>query len=114
MCSGGSSEFGTMRWADVAEENMAGSAAAATTSACLKSVTPRGDRATGHAARAVVRTALIGEHRLRQWLPFGNRSSHPAIFARRDDVSAVPDGLLRDFARTCGSRAVPCFRALPS
>ena len=50
-CSGWSRELGTMRWADTPEENVAGSAAAATTSACLNSVTPRGDSATGHAAR---------------------------------------------------------------
>jgi len=40
-----------MRWTDTAEENADGAAAAATTSACLNSVTPRGDLAKGHAAR---------------------------------------------------------------
>lgn len=50
-CSGGSIALGTARRADAADEKTAGSLAAATTSACLNSVTPRGDSASGPAAR---------------------------------------------------------------
>jgi hypothetical protein len=40
-----------MRCAETADENVVGSDAAATTSACLNNVTPRGERASGQAAR---------------------------------------------------------------
>ena len=50
-CSGGSIALGTARRAVAADEKRAGSVAAATTSACRNSVTPRGDSASGQVAR---------------------------------------------------------------
>jgi hypothetical protein len=62
-CSGGSMPLGTARRADAADEKVCGSCAAATTSACRNSVTPRGDRASAQAVRmAVVGTQLVGKH----------------------------------------------------
>ena len=48
-----------MRWTDTAEENVDGAAAAATTSACLKGVTPRGDLTKGKTSWALRRILFL-------------------------------------------------------
>jgi hypothetical protein len=73
VCSGGVKAVGRQPVSRSRRRDVTGSAAAATTSACLKSVTTA--RRLGHrihGSHAIVGTALIGEGRLRQRLPRGN------------------------------------------